>query len=214
MLLVDKDGWVNSPTVEKAEYPAIEHGPIGQINAIVLHRTGAPTARSTLAAYSNKTAGAHFLISETGKIYQTASLGQKCWHVGQLRSRCEKAHSCSDEEARKITDILNRKNTGWSKKFTLISRMEAAKPYPLRFPSNNDSIGIEITGTLADSSHRYETPNDLQLKSVYWLLDGLISKYGVTLEDIYAHGPIAHKDENESEGTSTLTAYKVHKGSH
>lgn len=57
----------------------------------------------------------------------------------------------------------------------------------------------------------YETPNKLQLNSLFWLVDELISLYGISIKDIYTHGKIAHKDKNKSEGASALKAYAIQK---
>jgi hypothetical protein len=53
----------------------------------------------------------------------------------------------------------------------------------------------------------YEIPNQSQLAALFWLLDELISKYGFTIKDIYAHGKIAHKDPKKSEGAASLKEY-------
>lgn len=45
------------------------------VYGIVVHQTGAATAKSTLASYRNPGAnGAHFLIDKNGHIYQTGSV--------------------------------------------------------------------------------------------------------------------------------------------
>jgi N-acetyl-anhydromuramyl-L-alanine amidase AmpD len=65
---------------------------------------------------------------------------------------------------------------------------------------------------ISDQKEVYETPNELQLKAMSWLLDELISTYNITIKDIFSHGKIAHKDKNKSEGTAALKAYRVSKG--
>ena len=212
MLRKDKDGWITSLKIHKEHRPAIEKAPIGTVTAIVLHRTGSNNAQSVLNSWESKQEGTHFLISEAGKIYQTASLNNQCWHVGKLYSKCRAVSSCEKEDAEAIEGILHKKNTNWGKKFKLVTRHELKKDYPARFPHNIDSIGIEIVGLISKTSEIYETPNNLQLNGLFWLVDELVSTYGLSIKDLYAHGQIAHKDTKKSEGTSSLNAYAIHRG--
>src|SRR5579863_5576647 len=89
MLFVSKNGHVDAERVIVKIFPAIERGPMNVVNGIVVHQTDAPTAQSTFESYKNKGAnGAHFLIDKDGVIYQTASLRQRTYHVGRVKSRC------------------------------------------------------------------------------------------------------------------------------
>lgn len=105
--------------------------------------------------------------------------------------------------------ILQTKNTSWGNKFSLITKNELRKDYPLRFPHNADSIGIEVVGVSLPETSMYELPNKGQLETVFWLLDALVANYSLNVQHIYAHGQIAHKDPNKSEGAAILTAYSV-----
>ena len=211
MLVIDKNGWVNSPKIIKEHRSTIEHSPIALVNAVVLHRTGTGNAKSVLNAWNTQKEGTHFLISENGKIFQTASVKKQCWHVGKLYSKCRTVSSCSEEDAKSIENILHKKNTSWGKKFRLVTRHELKKDYPLRFPHNHDSLGIEVVGLISNNSDIYEIPNKSQLDSLFWLLDEIISTYSISLKDIYAHGEIAHKDRKKSEGAASLKAYAIYK---
>ena len=211
MLVVDTEGWVKSPIVTLNPCGAIEHSPIATINAIVLHRTDSTTASSVLSAWQSKKEGAHFLISENGTIYQTASLIKQCWHVGKIYSKCRTTSSCSEEDAKAIEEILKRKNTNWGNKFRLITKRELDKSFPDRFPHNHDSLGIEIVGVMTKQSEIYELPSKVQRDSLFWLLDEVIATYSLTVKNVYAHGQIAHKDKNKSEGTASLKAYALYK---
>jgi len=212
MLISDLNGYIKNSKVKNETRSTIEHSAIGSINAIFLHRTGSATAKSVLNAWNTKKEGTHFLITETGVIYQTASIKKQCWHVGKLYAKCRTTSSCSDEDAKAIESILHKKNTSWGQKFRLVTRHELKKDYPARFPHNHDSLGIEIVGVISNQKEVYETPNELQLTSLSWLLDELISTNNLTIKDIFSHGKIAHKDKNKSEGTSALKAYRVSKG--
>lgn len=212
MLISDLNGYIKNNKIKNETRSTIEHSAIGSINAILLHRTGSVTAKSVLNAWNTKKEGTHFLISETGKIYQTASIKKQCWHVGKLYAKCRTTSSCSSEDAKAIESILHKKNTSWGQKFRLVTRHELKKDYPARFPHNHDSLGIEIVGVISNQKEVYETPNELQLTALSWLLDELISTNNITIKDIFSHGKIAHKDKNKSEGTSALKAYRVSKG--
>lgn len=211
MLVIDKTGWISNPKINKEPRAAIEHSPLPVINAIVLHRTGSGTATSVLNAWKTQKEGTHFLISETGKVYQTASVKKQCWHVGKLYSRCRSVSSCSEDDAKAIENILHKKNTGWGKKFRLVTRHELKKEYPIRFPHNHDSLGIEVVGLISKDNEIYEIPNKEQLSSLFWLLEEILSTYPLSVKDIYAHGRIAHKDRKKSEGAASLKAYTIYK---
>lgn len=209
MINIDAKGWVHDASVKLEPRSAIDKGPIGKINAIVLHRTASRNASSVLAAWKSKPEGAHFLISETGAIYQCVSLKSQCWHVGKLYAKCRTTSSCSKEDETQINELLERKKTSWGTKFRLITKHELDKNYPDRFPHNHDSIGIEVVGMISSQSEMYEIPNSVQLESVFWLLDKLIASYQLKISDVYAHGQIAHKDPKKSEGAATLKAFQV-----
>lgn len=207
MLPVNNDGWITHSKVRQEHRPAIEHSPIAQVSAVVLHRTATANAQSVLNAWNTRKSGTHFLIAEDGSIYQSASLKKQCWHVGQLYSRCRKTSSCSQEDAAVIEQLLHRKNASWGEKFRLVTRHELGKGYPERFPHNHDSLGIEIVGVMSAENKIYELPSAEQQKSLFWLVDELIRSYSLSLTDIYAHGDIAHKEP--SEGKASLDAYLV-----
>jgi len=102
MLTIDSLGRVIDPKVTLSIKPNIEHGSMTQINGIIIHQTGGPTAQSALSAYSQGGNGAHFLIDKDGTIYQTASVYKVTWHVGKLKIRCLSENSCSADEAKKL----------------------------------------------------------------------------------------------------------------
>lgn len=141
------NGLFKDPKVTIQRSESIEHGTLNDISSIVLHRTAGSSAKASLNAYaSGQKTGAHFLIDKEGKIYQTASLKKRCWHVGKLYSRCLNEKSCSPEELKTVTALLHEKGVSFSKRTTNLSRHEVKKSYPLRFPSNDDSLGIEVVG--------------------------------------------------------------------
>src|SRR2546427_5069246 len=143
-----------------------------------------PISAGALAAYKNGGNGAHFLIDKDGAIYQTARVNQRTFHVGNIQSRCHNIDSCSVEEANEIKTILKGKGT-YSQKVKRISDREKTKAYPDRYPTNADSLGIEVVGKLVDKS--YEKPTAEQDASVKWLVAELLAFYKLTTADVYRH---------------------------
>ena len=194
------DGVINNPKVTNKIIPNIEHGVLPKVKALVLHRTSAGTAESTLHAWQSKKSGAHFLIDKTGKIYQTTSLKKQCWHVGLLQSRCRLEGSCSTEDAKFIKKTLHGSGS-WGSKFKKVYLNEKKKNYPDRYPLNSDSLGIELVGSyLGGSGDKgpFEKLKEPQGKSFLGLVTERLSQYDLSFkEDVYAHGSIARKKVKE-----------------
>jgi N-acetyl-anhydromuramyl-L-alanine amidase AmpD len=191
-LMVDK-------SVEVKTYPSIEHGALLSVTSIVLHRTDSSTAASVLNAYkSGQKTGAHFLIEKDGKIYQTASLERICWHVGILQPRCVNESTCDPTELKNINALLHQKGLSFSKRARNVSSHENTKAYPLRYPANSDSVGIEVVGRFLPSTKDYEAPTQSQLFQTKWLTQQLVDHYKLKLlSDVYSHGAIARKEATE-----------------
>lgn len=195
----------NYPTkIETKIIPNLEHGYLSKVNAIVIHRTAASTAKSTLNAWKTKKSGAHFLIDKNGKIYQTAGLDKKCWHMGLVVAKCRLESSCTKKDGEVISNILHGKG-GWSEKFKNILLHERKKSYPDRYPMNSDSIGIELVGLYLGNKTSdkgpFEQLPEAQAASFLWLITKLLEKYQLSFsDDIYAHGEVARKKINEGSG--------------
>lgn len=200
MLHVDTQGYVVNARVQRAPRPLIERGILQRVNGIIVHQTGGGSGASTLNSYTMQNAnGAHFLIDKDGTIHQTASLFRQTWHVGRLRARCLAEHRCSP------TDLHTLKH--FSPKTE--HRMEMAKPTPQRYPSNEDSIGIEIVGAVVAGKSRnpaeqgvYETVNEQQNASLQWLIAELTSTFGVPMSEIFRHPVVSRKNPTEAESAS------------
>ena len=194
-----EDGKIIDKKVEIKTYSSIEHGNISNVTSIVLHRTDSYNAEGTLSAYAKgKESGAHFLIDKNGQIYQTANLKKFCQHVGVLLPRCEIEKNCDPKELKTITALIHEKGLSFSSRARNLSRHESEKKYPLRYPSNNDSIGIEVVGKFLPAEKTFEKPTAQQLSSLKWLVDILIEEYSLDLRNhVYAHGAIARKEVTE-----------------
>lgn len=193
MFIVDTYGMLVDSRIIAARRTAIEHDPINIIHGIVVHQTGASTAQSTLESYKNSGAGGgHFLIDKSGACYQTASLYRQTWHVGKLKSRCLMEQRCSvpEQQALRAFNPLAE------------HQHEMTKAHPLRFPSNQDSIGIELVGALLAGSDVYETVTPQQNRSLRWLISGLSVLLRVSLTEVFRHPEISRKNPSEA-GTAT-----------
>jgi len=124
----------------------IEKGALNKVNAIVVHQTGSDSADSSLNSYRAGINGAHFLIDKDGTIFQTARVDQKCWHVGNIKSRCSELKVCSAEDLKEINSILFKKGESYEVRVRNLSQHEGKKSYPDRYPTNDDALGIELVG--------------------------------------------------------------------
>jgi len=194
MLTIDSSGHVIDSRVTVKIFPHIERNSMTSINGIVVHQTNAPTAQSTFNSYMQaKANGAHFLIDKDGKIYQTASVNKRTNHVGLLRSRCASVYACTP--CKPITPF-NAK---------LESRIEHGKSYPDRFPSNSDSIGIELVGASFSKplpknpgNREYYPVTQDQNDSLKWLVQELKLTFGMNGLEVFRHPEISFKTESEA----------------
>lgn len=185
-----------STSLQVKIFPKLEHGQLSDVKAIVLHRTGSSSAQSTFSHYAQQSLGAHYLIDTDGTIYQTAGLGKKTAHVGEIKSKCFAKTSCETAEQNLLQTL--QRLTGGRKKHA-VHDLEKNKHYPDRYPMNEDSIGIEVVGMYNEQTG-YGPPTDEQLESVKKLVEVLKEQFSLTNDDVYAHTLIATKDEKNTEG--------------
>lgn len=197
MLHLDSQGYVLNARVQRTPRPLIEHGALQRISGIIVHQTGGSSGASSLSSYTMQNAnGAHFLIDKDGTIYQTASLFRQTWHVGRLRARCLAEHRCSPTELQALRHFSPRAE----------HRIEMAKHVPQRYPSNEDSVGIEIVGAVVAGRGQhsaeqgaYETVNAQQNASLRWLISELTSTFGIPMTEIFRHPVVSRKNPTEAE---------------
>ncbi|WP_232447524.1 N-acetylmuramoyl-L-alanine amidase [Burkholderia ubonensis] len=193
MLFISKNGHVDAERVTVKIFPAIERGAMDVVNGIVVHQTDSFTKDSVFGSYSEKGAnGAHFLIDKNGEIYQTASLIKKTNHVGRMQSRCIVTRKCTPVELKAAI--------GMSKSPVALTRYEMKKTFPDRFPSNGDSIGIELVGKAIgpEKQEVYEAVTDQQNASLKWLVAELVDTFKVSAQEIYRHPEIGRKNLTEA----------------
>lgn len=196
MLNIDKHGRIVHPRVSLALRPTIERGSLQKVRGIIVHQTGGATAESSLSSYLRPSAnGAHFLIDRDGRIYQTASMNKRTWHVGSLRARCLAEYRCSPAELRKLSKFSPKAE----------NRMELKKQVPARYPTNDDSIGIELVGAVvtakgSDPAEKgvYEPVTDAQNQSLGWLVCELRLTLGVPITEVFRHPVVSRKNPSEA----------------
>lgn len=145
--------------------------------------------------------GAHFFIDKMRKIYQTAKLDKKAFHVGKIKSKCYETKVCTKAQLQVATQILFKKGQKYSISVTNLHNNEKIKSYPDRYPLNSDSIGIEIVGSYDNKTKAYESVGLLQNQSLQWLIGELFTLFPITKADIYRHPEISYKMPSEA-GTS------------
>lgn len=194
---------VNGKLVDKKVtqkiYSKLHKGSMSGAHAIVVHQTGAPSAQHTFNSYTNAGAnGAHFLIDKQGAIYQTALTNQITYHVGKLQSRCLQTKVCSKNEIAAATNILFAKGQSFAVRVRNLHAHEKVKAYPDRYPTNNDSIGIELVGNFDSTKKSYESVSVNQNTSLKWLVAELTKLLSLTAADIYRHPTVSRKQASEA----------------
>ncbi|CAM3873860.1 N-acetylmuramoyl-L-alanine amidase [Paracidovorax anthurii] len=182
------------------------------ITGVVVHQTGSANEQSVFASYKAGGNGAHFLIAKNGTIYQTASVNHRTNHVGPLKARCLAEHRCTAAAFQKSKDFPQG---------SLIERMNAiemTKAVPVRYPSNIDSIGIEIVGisslppnvkmpaglsknqqdAFLGEKSVYEPVTTAQNDSLRWLINELVSTLRMDSSEVHRHPDVSRKNATEA----------------
>ncbi len=196
MLLIDSAGKVQHSRVKLAIAPNLEKGPLPHINGIIVHQTDGASAESAFDSYKKTSPnGTHFLIDKDGTVYQTASLHKKTTHIGKLKARCLLQKTCTPAEA---TAYRKFNPTG-------MHRREMTKKAPDRFPSNEDSIGIELVGqalprgnSVPEDKKVFESVTTAQNASLAWLVSELAITLGVPLTEVFRHPDVSWKNKTEA----------------
>ncbi len=196
------------PQVIPRRFIAIERTLMKTVAGIVVHQTDSSTEQATFSNYVKGGNGAHFLIAKDGKIYQTASLNHRTNHVGPIKARCIAEQKCQPAELIKLKKMLP----------TAMNRVEMKKAIPARYPSNQDSIGIEIVSKAAlpagvkmppsfskeqrdlfmGKNAVYETVNPAQQMSLQWLIDQLTASLHIPKTEIHRHPDVSRKNLTEA----------------
>ena len=186
---VGSNGHIQNAGFVQQPITALEKGELAGPHAIVPHRTVSTTAAGTLRSFQ-RGIGTHFLVAKDGTTYQTASLAQRTWHVGPIRSRCYQESTCQPDETHQIA-ALER-----SESYMAIHRMEKRKEYPARYPTNEDSVGIEVVA-MWTPQRGWDPTTPEQRNSIARLVEVLQSLYSLTDADVHEHDIISRKTSGE-----------------
>lgn len=197
-----KDGIIKNTSIKTDIYSQIEKGAMNKVNAIVLHQTGSSNSTSAYSSYKSGQNGAHFLIEKDGRIVQTARINQKCWHVGAIRSKCYELKSCSVQGLNEVQALLFKKGESYALRVKKLSRLESGKTYPERYPTNEDSIGIEIVGAFDLILNQYEMVSRQQNIALSWLIELLQNALHMDDEDVYRHPEVSYKKPSEAKSAT------------
>jgi N-acetyl-anhydromuramyl-L-alanine amidase AmpD len=84
-------------------------------------------------------------------------------------------------------------------------RREMRKRVPDRYPSNQESIGIEIVGGLLDAGDKqfieksvYENVNQKQNESLKWLIQAISMTFNVPMTEVFRHPTVSRKNPTEA----------------
>lgn len=190
MLVVNEQGEVINTRVTLKLYTQLHRTRMTAVQGIIVHQTGGSTAQSTFSGYVSQTAGAHFLIDKDGTIYQTASVHYATNHVGKLRARCVAEMTCTPAEV----TLYGKAGP------TTRNTAEMTKAVPDRYPSNSDSLGIELVGeaTGKPGQEVYVTVPAAQNASLAWLVRELAETLTVPLTEVFRHPQVSQKNTTEA----------------
>ncbi len=202
---VGADGFLTDPGITRTPVAGVAHDAMPQVNGIVLHRTESSTASSTLNSWRSRTdgVGAHFLIDRDGTIHQTASVDQQAWHIGAIRSRGEVEGTIAPADQREVDAARGGRAEWTGTAARAVGRLEATRPYPERYPTNGDSIGIEVVGRYNPATQTWDAPTAEQRDSINRLVGSLQTNFGLNDHDVYQHDVISRKTPGEGAGLYT-----------
>lgn len=200
-MTVDEDGFIMGMNYTKKHQTKLENGKLTKIEAIVLHRT---EGGDVISAMSNTTLGTHFYVASDGTVYQAASLNKKTQHVGSGLYSKEKDET--GEGSYENTWPHNERG-----------KAELNKNYPDRYPTNGESVGIEVAGRFTKTSGKetsgkykgedkgeWEALTEKQINAVICLCKVLKKQYKLDNDDIFAHDDI--KPKTKGEGSSYINS--------
>ncbi|MBP6749591.1 MAG: N-acetylmuramoyl-L-alanine amidase [Xanthomonadaceae bacterium] len=195
---VGADGFLTDPGIVRTRVPGLERAEMPDVNGIVMHRTMGSTADGTLGHWrgQDRPSGTHFLIDRDGTIHQTASLDQHTNHVGRIRSRGEEEGTLTPEQTRELAAARRAPGSD----VAAVHDLEVRRGYPDRYPTNRDSIGIEVVATYDERTRTWQEPTEAQRASIQRLVGTLQNNFGLNDRDVYEHDRISYKTQGEGAG--------------
>jgi hypothetical protein len=77
-------------------------------------------------------------------------------------------------------------------------KSESSKSWPARYPSNEDSIGIELVGRFDAATKTYETVTIKQNGSLKWLVTELSLTLRLRATEVFRHPTVSYKEPTEA----------------
>lgn len=155
-------------------------------------------ALESFNSYNVGNAGARFLIDENGLTCQTALLTWITYHVGKIKSRCYETRICPIEELDLVTSIYFKRGQSFKVRIDNVNKHEKTKSYPDLYPTNDDSIGIEIVSDFLKKEKIYQAVNLSQNNPLKWLVSELYKHYSIDSDDVYRHPKVSRKEPSEA----------------
>lgn len=191
-ILIDKR--VTQKIITNIERPGLD---FKKIRAIIIHQTDSSNASGTMSWWEQSPHGAHLIVDRgTGTYLQTKNVGTKkkpAWkYTGKTIT-----YSGSDGKIYQTAHLNKRCN-------------HAGSLRDKKYPDNYDSIGIEFVSKYDEVKGLYPPPSVAQIQSGAWLVKTLLELITTipSMEAVYAHGVIAFKTPDQTEGGTTLEEIK------
>lgn len=168
-----------------------------KIRAIIIHQTDSSNASGTMSWWKESPFGAHLIVDRgVGIILQTKNVGTKSKPNYQYTKKTP-SYNGNDGKIYQTAHLNKRCN-------------HAGKLRDKNYPNNYDSIGIEFVSKYDEVKKLYPPPSVGQIQSGAWLVKTLVELITTipSIEATYAHGVIAYKTSDMSEGGSTLDEIK------
>lgn len=189
------DAKITQNIISNIERPGLD---FTKINAIIIHQTDSYNASGTMNYWktSKIKAGAHFVIDRNGGSFSETTENPKNPGTGIFTGKT-RSYTGTDGKIYQTAHLNKRCN-------------HAGRLRDKKYPNNYNSIGIEFVGKYDWVKNTYPPPSIGQIQSGAWLVKTLIELISTipSFEAVYAHGVIAYKTPDMTEGGTTLGEIK------
>ncbi|MGI9035601.1 MAG: peptidoglycan recognition protein family protein [Pyrinomonadaceae bacterium] len=191
------DGKVRQDVISNIEHGLLD---LKKIKAIIIHQTDSYNASGTISGWKNSKGnarvGAHFLVDRGGDEFPESIEDPPKSGKGKYTG---KTRAYTGIEG-KIYQTAHLNQICW----------HAGRLRDKKYPNNYNSIGIEFVGKYDYATQSYPLSSVGQLQSGAWLVKVLLELITTipSMEAVYAHGVIAFKTPDMTEGGSTLEKIK------
>ena len=185
------DAKISSKIIPNIERPGLD---FKKIRALIIHQTDSSNASGTIGWWQRSPlkAGAHFIVDRgLGTFKETIKISER--PAVYKYKGTDGNYTGIDGKLYQTAHVNKRCN-------------HAGKLRNAAYPDNYDSIGIEFVGKYDEVAQLYPGPSPGQIVSGAWLVKTLIELITTIpgMDAVYAHGVIAFKTPDQTEGGSTL----------